>query len=139
MSGRICQDCGRVMRRSRRRVLEHLFHAAAFRCEQCGARQKISHWKKLKNAKYAQCPRCGRRDLRVLTKRDRIDFFYRSIFRRFQALLGARLYHCWSCRLQFYDVRRRTPDQELNRANGLSSVTYKRKFVLQKTDQNPGA
>jgi hypothetical protein len=55
---------------------------------------------------HANCPRCANLDLTILKKRDRIDKLNRNPLRLMQRALGARLYHCWRCRLQFYDLRR---------------------------------
>jgi hypothetical protein len=41
----------------------------------------------------------------VRKKRDAVDTMNRNPFRTFQQFLGARLYHCEACRLQFYDLR----------------------------------
>jgi hypothetical protein len=45
--------------------------------------------------------------LTILAKRDRVDAMNHNIFRHFQRFLGASLYHCWRCRVQFYDLRSR--------------------------------
>jgi hypothetical protein len=38
-------------------------------------------------------------------KRDTVDTMNRNPLRQLQRLMGAHLYHCDSCRLQFYDLR----------------------------------
>ncbi len=93
------------MRRSRRVGFERLRYAAAYRCEICKDRVCVSHWQHWCAKKYVSCPNCGERDLTVLARRDKVDRMNRSPFRLLQHLLGARLYHCRHCRLQFYDLR----------------------------------
>lgn len=106
------------MRRSRRALVERLRYAAAYRCEQCKRRVRASYWDILRNARYATCPKCGWYDLTIQSRRDRIDKMNRNPLRHLQRLLGARLYHCGHCRLQFYDLRRlRFRQRGTNRAH----------------------
>ena len=60
-------------------------------------------------SRYANCPRCAGREPAILKKRDRIDKLNRNPLRLVQRFFGARLYYCWSCRLQYYDLRRLQP------------------------------
>jgi hypothetical protein len=53
------------------------------------------------------CPRCGNADLHKLGERDGIDEMYSNPISRLQHFLGAPLYWCQFCRLQFYDFRPR--------------------------------
>jgi hypothetical protein len=55
----------------------------------------------------ARCPKCGGVDLRRRSERDRIDRLLKNPFRIAQMLVGASLYHCQLCRIQFHDVRPR--------------------------------
>ncbi len=59
----------------------------------------------------ARCPLCGTYRLRALAERDRIDKMHRNPLNVVQGMLGAKLYHCRYCRIQFYD-RRRLAEQE---------------------------
>jgi hypothetical protein len=43
----------------------------------------------------------------LLKRRDGIDRMYRGGLSLLHRLLGGKLYHCWFCRLQFYDLRGR--------------------------------
>jgi hypothetical protein len=63
-------------------------------------------WRQLR---FASCPRCRGFDLTRLSKPDRVDSFDRNPVRLAQRMFGARLYHCWLCRVQFYDLRPRRP------------------------------
>jgi hypothetical protein len=56
---------------------------------------------------HARCPRCGEMQLEVLRDRDYIEGFENNPLRIMQKLFGAKLYYCWECRLQFYDLRPR--------------------------------
>jgi cytoskeletal protein CcmA (bactofilin family) len=57
-----------------------------------------------KRAASVRCPVCGTEKLYLRASRDKIDRMYQTPARRLQQLLGARLYHCWVCRIQFYDM-----------------------------------
>ncbi len=107
MSVSLCPSCGAKMRRSRRTRLERLLYAAAYRCEACNLRVRESFLSRFRTARFVSCPKCGGHDVTALSKRDRIDGFNRHPLRLFQGMLGARLYHCSLCRLQFYDLRSR--------------------------------
>lgn len=100
-----CAACGGSIRRSRRTLSERLFWVAAYRCERCAHRVRASYLDAIKEAKYAACPKCGWYDLIVRSKRDYIDKMNRNPLRWLQRLIGAHLYHCTHCRLQFYDAR----------------------------------
>jgi len=52
-----------------------------------------------------RCPKCGRTDLKRRRERDQIDRMLRNPFRYAQRFLGATLWHCVLCRIQFYDFR----------------------------------
>ncbi len=93
------------MRRSRRSLSERLLYVAAYRCERCRQRVRVSYLDALRKAKYAGCPKCGWCDLVIRSKRDPVDRMKQNPFRLLQRLFGARLYHCLHCRLQFYDLR----------------------------------
>lgn len=60
-------------------------------------------------SRYVRCPRCAVGELEILKKRDHIDKMNRNPLRLVQRYFGARLYYCWGCRLQFYDLRTLTP------------------------------
>lgn len=92
------------MRRTHRTSQERLLFRAAFRCRSCDERILMRRRLPLPS-RHAACPRCAGRELEILKKRDRIDKMNRNPLRLIQRFLGARLYYCWACRLQFYDLR----------------------------------
>lgn len=100
------------MRRSRRRMFENLFFAAAYRCDECRVRVRISRMTVFRKLRYAACPRCGGFALTVLARRDHIDAMLNNPLRLLMGKLRARLYHCRACRLQFHDLRHRAPLSE---------------------------
>lgn len=106
-----CERCGGVLRRSHRNFFERLFFSEAYRCEGCGRRKRkrapLGSFFTLKYAHYVKCPRCHSVDLTVLKKRDHIDQMQPGVLNFIHKLGGAKLYHCWFCRLQFYDLRPR--------------------------------
>lgn len=103
----VCKDCGGELRRSRRKPLERIRYAEAHRCKDCGLRHKISMWSQVRNVRYTKCPKCSCRDLSILKKVDKIDTMRKSFWNFVNRILGGKLYHCWFCRLQFYDLRSR--------------------------------
>ena len=100
-----CLECGGAVRRSRRGFFERLLYSEAFRCESCGKRTKNSSID-LKYVRYVKCPGCHSVDLTILKKPDRVDRMQRGVLNTLHRLGGGKLYHCWFCRIQFYDVRR---------------------------------
>jgi DNA-directed RNA polymerase subunit RPC12/RpoP len=103
----VCKDCGGELRRSKRKPLERIRYAEAYRCKDCGLRLKISVRSRVADARYTKCPKCRCHDLSILKKVDKIDTMRKSIWSYLNRFLGGKLYHCWFCRLQFYDLRPR--------------------------------
>jgi hypothetical protein len=91
------------MPRVKRRIRERLFNSEAYACMKCGERDTLRRRSLL--SIHARCPRCHSFDLRERSKRDSVDRMNRNPLRLIQRFLGARLYHCEYCRLQFYDLR----------------------------------
>jgi hypothetical protein len=60
-------------------------------------------------SRYANCPRCAGHELVILAEADHIDEMNMNPLRLVQRVFGARLYYCHTCRLQYYDLRRRRP------------------------------
>jgi DNA-directed RNA polymerase subunit RPC12/RpoP len=50
----------------------------------------------------AECPDCGTTRLVIRKKRDHIDRYYGGPLAWWRRRMGANLYHCIFCRLQFY-------------------------------------
>ena len=54
---------------------------------------------------WCRCPKCGAQQVKKRKRRDRIDTVSLAWASTIHRLLGGCLYHCRTCRLQFYDVR----------------------------------
>ena len=100
-----CPCCGEAMRRSRRTLAERVLFAQAQCCTKCATRCRLSRWRSLRDSRYVSCPRCAGQNLRVFSRIDRIEGMQRNPLRWIERLLGAPLYYCAACRLQFFDVR----------------------------------
>jgi len=106
---RKCKQCNEILARSHRRFWEKPVYSVVFECRECesrvGAKRNFFHY----FGGYAKCPRCGSEEIAKRSKRDRIDRMIRTPISVFQSLTGGSLYHCFFCRIQFYDLRRRNP------------------------------
>jgi hypothetical protein len=103
--------------RERRTPEERWKYAAVFECYDCHQRIGISYLRQLPRLSvwhflrmpwitfHVRCPRCGEMQLKVLRNRDYIEGYENNPLRIIQKLLGAKLYYCWECRLQFHDLR----------------------------------
>jgi hypothetical protein len=104
-----CAKCREgELRRVRRRIWERFFCAATYECRACHARQRYLRRLFDPPTVACRCPQCGTFDLLVLKRRDHIERYRPGLFRSLQRLLGARLYYCVFCRLQFHDIRKRS-------------------------------
>jgi DNA-directed RNA polymerase subunit RPC12/RpoP len=105
----VCQKCGGTVVRKQRNAAQRLVFRAVYRCEEC--QRLVSRPRSLLTVlhRFAECPRCGTRDLSRLASKDRIDGTSANPFRRILKLLGCPLYHCTFCRMQFRDWRKRAP------------------------------
>jgi hypothetical protein len=102
----VCQQCGSYMHRVQRRGWsERIRYQATFCCTRCEAEARRPQSWMLFVVPQACCPLCGSQRLTPLESRDRIDRMYRNPLSYLQRFLGAPLYHCFGCRLQFYDLR----------------------------------
>jgi DNA-directed RNA polymerase subunit RPC12/RpoP len=102
-----CLQCGGELRRTRRKLFERFGYAKAYRCKNCDSRVRVgvaSHSKKLK---FAACPKCHTYELTAPRRVDKIDKMIKGPRSFLQRIMGGTLYHCWYCRLQFYDLRPR--------------------------------
>jgi hypothetical protein len=107
MDSLICLQCGGELRRTRRKLFERFGYAKAYRCKDCDSRVRVAVALHTKNLKFAACPRCHTYELTAPRRVDRIDKMVRGPRSFLQRLMGGTLYHCWFCRLQFYDLRPR--------------------------------
>ncbi len=100
-----CIECGHRATRRRRGIFRKIACRATFECDHCGL-----NWNEFRPLfaifqRYCQCPRCHNRDLTRLAARDRLDRMHPNPLRLLAGLLGASLYHCTFCRMQFRDWR----------------------------------
>ncbi len=102
--GPFCALCGAELVRIRRNGWTRLWYVALFRCRQCERDIGFGRWRRF--SIHCHCPKCGNEKLTRLRKRDRIELMYRNPISFFQKFVGAPLWHCEPCRLQFYDLRR---------------------------------
>ena len=99
-----CTQCGGRLRRVHRSYLQRLGYLALYTCSDCQHTEKIPRFGyRFRNE--CCCPRCGTNRLTKLKERDRIDRMERGIWNLAARLCGGKLYHCYFCRLQFYDRR----------------------------------
>jgi cytoskeletal protein CcmA (bactofilin family) len=63
-----------------------------------------------------RCPNCGTERVQARSERDPIDPVYRTPSSMVQRLLGAplQLYHCYVCRVQFYEAGETAPAPPVN-------------------------
>jgi hypothetical protein len=118
-----CPKCkSSNVHREHRTATDRWKYAAVFECYDCNHRVGISYlsqplrlavpqlfrwpWITL----HVRCPHCGETELKVMRSRDEVEDYRRGPLRFAQRLLGAKLYYCWLCRLQFYDLRPRLSD-----------------------------
>lgn len=126
-----CPKCkSENVRREHRSPEDRRKYAAVFECYDCGNHIGISRLKLLLNlhmpgfaqmpwiTTHARCPKCGNMKLQVYRQRDYIEGYHRTLLRLLQRLLGAPLCYCWSCRLQFYDLRPRFNEKLCSTRNG---------------------
>ena len=93
------------MRRSRRRFVERLFVAYAYRCQACKSRFCASRLQLLLDSRYSSCPQCRSYEVRVIPRSNRTMRTYRHPLQFLQKVLHAPLRYCRYCKLQFFDFR----------------------------------
>jgi len=101
-----CPTCQGRLRRVHRTFSEKLLYTAVYECRPCHARKPELRWYAVYLGDYPRCPHCGTYRLTRLATRDKIDQMQKGPLNFAQFLLGANLYHCRYCRLQFYDMRK---------------------------------
>ncbi len=106
MGIRVCEKCGTPLRRVQRTLWERILYRSAYECPKCEDRHLRLRTLLRGVRATARCPRCSSSRLKILKRRDKLEFMERSLFRLAQGALGAHLYYCSRCRVQFYDLRR---------------------------------
>jgi hypothetical protein len=104
-----CGSCGGDLVRVRRKFLEKFIYYAILECRKCGAREKHDEWYLFLFGRTSRCPRCGTVRVEKLLGIDRIDPMYKNPLSYVQKWFGASIHWCPACRLQFYDLRKRSP------------------------------
>lgn len=98
---------------------QKLAYASVHECKRCRERRLDRRTFHIALHSKSRCPHCGSERLTIFKTRDRIDPLYKGPLSLLQGLLGASLYHCAVCRLQFYDLRHPSEAALLmKRANG---------------------
>ena len=108
-----CPHCrGARLRRVHRTFAERIFFQAAYECVACRGRQFAPRRFQYHLGSEPRCPKCGNSRITKLKERDSIDPMYPGILNLLERAFGRNLYHCFICRIQFYD--RRIQGQSLN-------------------------
>jgi hypothetical protein len=102
-------ECGHPLVRVRRRKWERLLYSKVFLCPLCERKTRVAKVPAPCFSLHRKCPKCGGANLERLPRRDEIDPLYRNPVSLVQALIGASIWWCPDCRLQFYDVRPAVP------------------------------
>jgi cytoskeletal protein CcmA (bactofilin family) len=87
-----------------RTFVQRFVYSSIRECKQCKGQQVNRRSFKI-DLHSSRCPHCHTERLTVFKRRDGIDRLYKGPLSILQGLLGANLYHCPVCRLQFYDLR----------------------------------
>jgi hypothetical protein len=92
--------------------LEKLVYSEAFQCLHC--RQSVYRRRRIlqfpgsfAGSWFTRCPQCARTEVMRARNVDRIDRTSGHVLSQVQRWLGAPLYKCRACRLQYYDWRGR--------------------------------
>jgi len=105
-----CPNCERHLSRFHRSRLQKLIYAEILRCGKCGFVSRRLHLF-LRVAvmshvsAYTRCVRCGTPHVVRAKKRDRMESLSNGLWSRVHQILGAPIYRCIGCRLQYYDWR----------------------------------
>ena len=94
------------MVRIRRKFWERPVYESVYRCKQCSRLQKNQKETGSSAPGFVcACPRCGTTKLKIRRRRDAVDPIVKTLGNRLKGALGATLYHCEFCRLQFYSFK----------------------------------
>jgi len=106
---RDCLTCGGDLMRVRRTFGQKFIYHAILKCKKCGSRETRDQWFLFLLGGKSRCPRCGSYRVEKLRGIDHIDAMYKNPLSYFQKFLGGNLHWCPFCRLQFYDLRKKSP------------------------------
>jgi DNA-directed RNA polymerase subunit RPC12/RpoP len=101
-----CPHCQKRLLHVHRRLYEKLFYSDIYICSSCGRRVGARRASQLfLFSTHARCIQCGSFAVARLVKPDTVDPFTRNPLGRVQRFLGAPVYRCRPCRVQFYEWR----------------------------------
>ncbi len=102
----LCSKCGETLARVPRKGIERWRYSAVYACRRCDLKVGSARWWDPLLSSHRCCPKCGGGNIERLSRRDEIDPMYKNPLSWLQGLLGAKLWWCPLCRIQFYDLRR---------------------------------
>src|ERR1700730_16081801 len=106
---RFCSTCQvQTVERVHRNGWEKWVYRKMYKCRRCGRRESVPRSFAFWFGGDAKCPACGN-DQVSLEQRDHTLRLSKTPLLLTQRIIGAKLYQCGACRLQFYD--RRIPAQ----------------------------
>jgi len=101
-----CADCASPLTHIHRTLLERFAYKAIFRCRVCNKDKFIARRYTFRLGKECRCPRCGAYRVARLKRPDRVDPLDTDLLSLWLRLRGGgKLFHCNTCRIQFYDRR----------------------------------
>ena len=101
-----CPHCRKRLLHVRRRPVEKLLYSDMYACSACKKRVGARRASLLfLFSKHTRCIKCGSSEVARLAKPDRVDQFTANRWGLVQRLLGAPVWRCSPCRIQFYDWR----------------------------------
>ena len=103
-----CSTCGGNLVRVRRTLWQRFIYHAILKCKKCDRRETKDQWFLFLLGGKSRCPRCGSYRVEKLRGVDHIDRMYKNPFSYLQRFLGGSLHWCPFCRLQFYDLRKKS-------------------------------
>ena len=102
---RSCPTCHlQTVERIHRNGWEKWAYRRMYKCRRCGRREFVPYAVAFWFGGGAKCPHCGNAHV-SLEQRDRNFRLSKNPLLLVQRIIGAKLYQCGECRMQFYDRR----------------------------------
>lgn len=102
-----CPDCQKRVLLVRRTLPEKLWNVHMYACSGCRRRVGVLRPSLVfLFSRRTRCILCGSPDVARLAKPDTVDEFTSNPLGRIQRCMGAPVWRCSPCRVQFYDWRR---------------------------------
>ena len=101
-----CPHCHKRLVRVHRGMLHKLFYTDMYICSGCTRR--VGLWRStliFLFSRHSRCIQCGSHAVHRVAKWDRVDRFTRNLLGLAQSLVGAPIFRCGGCRLQYLDWR----------------------------------